>query len=634
MIEYKQTHKQNNYSNKEFLELKGYLSEKDARVSLAKFLYNNLGITFELLTGIRLFPYQEIVLRNWFKHNFCMNIWSRGGSKSFLVAVFCCLYPLFNKNAKIILTSNSFRATRGLMITIEGLLNSKGGQLLRQCFTPDGSRELQFRRGADEIRLNVNGGFIVALPMNNKLRGFRASVVIADEAAQIPEDIYKSVLVPFLSAKDNVQEQLEIQEIEDELIKSGDMKEEDRTILGTDKKIIALSSASYDFEFLYRLYAGWVNKVLDKTDEKFESIDIDDNKRTYFVSRFSYKALPKELVEKEIAEEAKSGDGENSASFQREWMALFSSSSDGFFNIKRLHDNTIPHGELPCVQLKGNKDSKYILAIDPNFSASKSSDYFAMGVFLLNDDERTLTQVHSYAVPGGKLKDHIQYLFYLVSNFNIIFITADLSGEGEGFNFIQTCNESAYFADRNLKLDFIEGDFNNDENYLEELRKSKNSYNLLNKRIVYRQVFNATWLRKANEHLQSQIDRGKMKFASPLIAHDVALDSALKGDYRQLFPDNLEKDVYDWADVQDNLITQTKAQLALIEVKTTASGNVSFDLPQNLRRSKSPERARKDNYSVALMATWLAKCYWDMIYEVQAKQRKPLAIPRSCIAKF
>ena len=533
--------------------------------------------------------------------------WGNGfiSHNSYLAAIFCCIYPIFFPNTRIVISSNSFRATRRIILLVEKLINAKGATLLKQCFVHK-KGELEFVRRADEMTLDINGGQIIALPLNEKIRGTRGDVLLADEFFQIPEDIYKSVLIPFLMAKNNIQEQLDLQEYEDALIANGQLQENQRTFLESYKKVIALSSASYDFEFLYRLYMEWLEKIVNPNKQTLE------DRRTYFVSRLSYRALPKELIEKEIIEEVKAG-GESTASFQRECMALFSSSSDGYFNIRKLHSCTVKDGDLPCVQLRGTPESKYLVAIDPSFSSSKSSDFFAMGVYLLNPDNRSLIQVHTYGVAGGELKDHIRYLYYILTNFNVVFLIGDFGGAN--FDFIQTVNESAYFIDRNIKLQFVEGNFDS-EDYLTELKNAKNSYRLLDRKFCYRQLFGSEWIRKANEHLQAQIDYEKVWFASRLSAHETMFQKALETEVPVIFKDKNDQEMkmFDFIANQDDFIEQTKRQLALIEVKTTVQGTMQFDLPQHLKRSKSVGRSRRDNYTCLLMACWGAKAYMDMIF--------------------
>ena len=76
--------------------------------------------------------------------------------------------------------------------------------------------------------------------------------------------------------------------------------------------MIALSSASYTFENLYKTYQEWVNKI--QSDE-----EVGDAK--YFVSQMGYEALPEEMIDRTIIEEAQEG-GSSHFSFQRELLYL------------------------------------------------------------------------------------------------------------------------------------------------------------------------------------------------------------------------------------------------------------------------------------------------------------------------
>jgi hypothetical protein len=58
---------------------------------------------------------------------------------------------------------------------------------------------------------------------------------------------------------------------------------------------------------------------------------------------------------------------------------------------------------------------------------------------------------------------------------------------------------------------------------------------------------------------------------------------------------------------------RTKAECALIQIKTSSQGTQSFDLPDNLKRQTGPEKARKDSYSALILGNWMIKIYYDMI---------------------
>ena len=59
------------------------------------------------------------------------------------------------------------------------------------------------------------------------------------------------------------------------------------------------------------------------------------------------------------------------------------------------------------------------------------------------------------------------------------------------------------------------------------------------------------------------------------------------------------------------MLELTKNECALVQITTTPQGTQTFDLPSNLRRQTSPDKARKDSYSALILANWMAKVYLD-----------------------
>tara|TARA_R100000329_G_scaffold151202_1_gene146376 strand:+ start:301 stop:2112 length:1812 start_codon:yes stop_codon:yes gene_type:complete len=574
--------------NEQFRSLKGELDNREARISLAKFLRANLGLTTELISGIKLAPFQEIMLKGMLNKNFSMLVLGRGCGKTFIASVFCFLQCIFEPGTKILIAGPTFRTARFIFNNLEKMVESKGAELLAQAFGAKAKRN-------DQFEWQINGGSITAIPLNGeKIRGFRANILVLDEYLLLPEDIINNVLMPFLVAPQNMKERLEIREIEDELIRQGAMKEEDRMVFENNSKMIALSSASYTFENLYKTYKEWLQNIYSK--EQKES--------SYFISQLSYESLPEEMIDTAVIEAAKEG-GTSNASFQREYCAQFTDGSDSYFSAKKMHECTIPDGEHPTTKIRGDSELKYICAIDPSFSNSPTSDYFAMSVMELNQETNTSTLVHGYAVAGGDLKDHIQYFEYLCDAFDFEMICID----NAGFQFIDSCNESKTFT---KNLDFFE--FNSDAegiNYEKEIRRARKEYNKEAGKICYKQIFTSNWLRKANEHLQASIDHKRLWFASKATASTEAFNRMTNQTISYKYPQG--ETVLDLIEEQDNLIYQTKKQCALIEVKSTAKGTQTFDLPQHLKRNTSVTRARRDNYTTLMIGNWAVKCYYDMM---------------------
>ena len=416
--------------NQEILNLKDEPNDAELKIYLAKFLRENLGITTELISGIKLAPYQEITLKGMMNRNFSMCVWGRGCGKTFIASVFCFLQCIFHPGTKILIAGPTFRTARFIFNNLEKMVDSKGAELLAQTFGAKAKRN-------DAFEWQINGGSITAIPLSGeKVRGFRANILVLDEFLLIPEDIISNVLMPFLVAPQNMKERIEIREIEDKLIKERVMEEKDRMEFVNDSKMLALSSASYTFENLYKVYKDWMEKI--KSNEQPEA--------KYFISQMGYQSLPEEMIDTTIIEEAQDG-GQSHSSFQREYCAQFTDGSDSYFSAKKMHECTILDGQDPTSKIIGDRGEKYILGIDPSFSNSPSSDFFAMSVLEVDDDKEEGTLVHSYAVAGGDLKDHIDYLYHVVSRFNIVMICID----NAGYQFIDSANESVAFKKNNLK---------------------------------------------------------------------------------------------------------------------------------------------------------------------------------------
>ena len=70
--------------------------------------------------------------------------------------------------------------------------------------------------------------------------------------------------------------------------------------------------------------------------------------------------------------------------FEREFGAIFTDDSSGYFKTSKMALCTVPDGDLPCVEVKGDPDAEYILAFDPSWSQTEASDDFAIQILKLN----------------------------------------------------------------------------------------------------------------------------------------------------------------------------------------------------------------------------------------------------------
>ena len=580
--------------NEQMKMLKGELDDREARLTLIEFLKSNIGLTVELISGVKLAPYQEIALKGMMTKHRSMCIWGRGCAKSFMAAIFCAFQSIFEPGSKIMIAGPTFRTSRIIFSTyLEKIVKSPGAELLMQAFGGPPSKR------NDLFEWQINGGSISAIPLNGeKIRGFRANILLVDEYLLMPQDIIENVLKPFLSSPIDIDERIRIRSEEDNYIARGVLREDQRLDFENNSKMVALSSASFTFENLHSTYQDWKAQIYGEKN--------DDEGCSYFISQMAYNALPDFMIDQKVAIEARDG-GSSRASFQREYCAQFVDESDGYFSAKKMHEVTLKDGEDPCALVAGRAGKKYILSIDPSFSKSKSSDFFAMSVMELDDEKKDGTLVHSYAIAGGDLKNHIRYLFYLVKNFNIEMIIID----NAGYQFIEAANESVLFKAARINLDFFEVDTElGGSDYGKMLQKARSSWDKEGGKICIKQVFTTEFIRKANQHLQACIDHKRIWFASNVRANAIGWDKAVNTHIdTNLIP---FENVGELAEFQDDAIYQTKKQCALIEITTTAKGTQTFDLPQHLRRDNTEKRARKDNYTTCLLGAWLTKLYYEM----------------------
>ncbi len=608
--------------NENLAQIQGELSDEQARLVLAQFFKTNIGIMLRVFGGVELLPVQEIVLKAVLIRDVSLVVAGRGFSKSFLLSILAIIYPIFFPNSKMCLISSNFRNARRILEYAEKIVNNKKFRLLKQCFPND------MRRGNDIFQWKLdNGSEVFALPLSSGgggegLRGTRAGLVAIDEGLLISKEIQESIIRPFLSVKQNPIEEMKVKQEEDFLIKNGLLPESERTIFPKNKFCV-FSSASYQFEYLYEMYSTYIKIINGELEQKVEK---GETPASYFVFRGSYETYSsaQSLMDMTQINAARDSLGYDSDIFKREYRALFSDSSQSYFNIRRMNECTFKLGQLPTTQIIGDKDSKYILTIDPSYSANKNSDFFAMGVFLVNESERKITLVHNYGRAGGDIKEHYQYLIYILTHFNIVFMCID----GSGTEFINGFNESSLAKERNINVGYLTEKLDAEDlnEYGQAISSAKTSYNLTNRKICWPQNFNGMG-RRMNENMQNMIDSGRLWFASRVGANQTATNRYMTVKFSNLTIDNSGLTVtqfkdkadnnmtlIDFIESQDDWIDETKAQIVLIEVKASASGGLTYDLPQNLRQTSGENKYRKDNYTTTLLGCWVSKIYFDLFF--------------------
>ena len=581
----------------------GFLEEKEAKILFYKFLRENTTFAVDLLMGIKLFPFQHMAVKAMFQTDYFMGVWSRGMSKSFTTGIYAMLDAVLNQGVEIGILSKSFRQAKMIFKKIEDIAAKPEAALFAQCITKK-------TKSNDEWLMEIGRSRIRALPLGDgeKLRGFRFHRIIIDEFALMPERIYNEVIIPFLSVVENPTQREELYNLETKMIEQGKMTEEERYVW-TNNKLIALSSASYKFEYMYKLYTQFENLIHNQAED-------DTSHRA--IMKFSYDCAPKQLYDQNLLNQAKSSMSQSQ--FDREFGAVFTDDSSGYFKISKMAECTIPDGEHPSIEVSGEAGAEYLVSFDPSWAESESSDDFAIQVFKLDKEKQIGTVVHGYALAGANMKEHIKYFSYILQAFNVVMVIGDYAG---GVQFLSACNESEIFKKDNLKLKTIEVDFEKPEAYNADLQKARNEYNKTEKKICYLRKPTSNWIRQANELLQSNFDHKRIFFGSR------AIDDAYQTQRRKQIPiENLkylkgsemlsgkmtkEAKMIDFVEHQSDMLELIKVECALIQITTTTQGTQTFDLPPNLRRQSGRDKARKDSYSALVLGNWMVKTYFDVM---------------------
>ena len=603
----------------EFLkELDGSIKEEEAKYLLYKFLRNNIAFTSELFLGVRLFPFQAMAIKGMMVSDYSMFVFSRGMSKTFSTAIYVLLECLLNPNANIGVIAGSFRQSKQIFQKMEDIVSKPEASLIKEC-------GFKITKGTDQWTLTLGKARAIALPLANgeRLRGFRFNRIVLDEFLTIPEKIFNEVIIPFLGVVENPIEREELYNLESRLIDKGEMTEEDRYIWPNNKLII-LSSPSFKFEYMYKLYKKYEDLINGLGIKESEEEDDFKDDAYRLIMQLSYDCAPSRLYDQNLLKQAKATMSE--MQFKREFGAQFIDESDGYFRLSKMAACTIPDGEFPAVEVVGNPSDEYLLAFDPNWAGNTSADHFAMHVFKIDRDSKKICLVHSYAIAGVSLKQHMEYFLYLIQHFNIVGICGDYNG---GVQFINSCNESALFKESNVKIGVIDVDLEKPENWHSDILSFKNQYNARERNYCILRKPTSNWIRNANEMLQAAIDHKRILFASR------AVDSHFDEQRKKNIPiEKIKWDIkapkaskgammIDLIDHQKYVVELTKSECANIEVIGNPQGSQSFNLPQNLRRQKGPNRARKDSYSALVLGNWFAKVFFDS--ENASVEQKPEA---------
>lgn len=152
------------------------------------------------ILGLRLFPFQRLILRAMARYQNSMLIACRGLGKSYIVAVFYICVAILYPNIKLGIASGNSQQARNVIIQkIKGEL-SKNEAIAREIKFPiktgDGDCVVEFKNGSEirAITLAQDRG-------GDSARSWRFSYILIDEARLVKDEIIEEILIPMTKTK-------------------------------------------------------------------------------------------------------------------------------------------------------------------------------------------------------------------------------------------------------------------------------------------------------------------------------------------------------------------------------------------------------------------------------------------------
>ena len=619
-----------NLQPRDFLEINNELLIKDPTKIYENPLFElmdfmrqpeNFAFTCKWLFEIDLLPIQVLILQELWRRKYPMFIATRGGSKSFLLALYSVLRILFCPGSKIIFVGAGFRQSKILFEYVESFF--RASQIFRNII--GNSRTQGPKHDTDRHSFYAGDSVIHALPIGDgqKIRGMRATNIISDEFHSMILEIFEVVIEGFASVNINPIEKIKKISNKKLLLNLGmdldgieDEKYGNQTIIS--------GTAYYAFNHFYRYWQRYKAIVQSRGDiRKLEEIFLGEvppqfDWRDYSVIRIPYDVLPEGMMDETHI--AKARALMHSSKYQLEYTAVFVSDSNGFFKRSIIENCVTPvetiEGNIQFkASITGKQSCKYVYGVDP----ASEDDNFTIVILELHENHRRI--VYGWSATKQKLRERLKkvgqdtsstsyysYCARKIRELMKIFPTDHIAidKQGGGIPLIEAFHH---------KPDIQPGEYplwpylvrGKDDPFTWE-KEEKPTDNESGLHIVHEfQFSDAKLTEESNHNLRKDLETKTLLFPmfdSAEIGLATENDIAEGREY-----DTLEDCVLE--------IEELKNELSTITHSRTPSGRDKWSTPEVKEVGGRIGRLRKDRYSALLMANQIARTINNTIGKIQ-----------------
>lgn len=557
------------------------------REALARDFQTNLGLTTKYILNVNLLPFQLVLLERLWNKRFLLLTMTRGGGKTFILAVYSCLRAILNQGSKIILVGANFRQSKLIFEEIERMY--RHAPLFQQCCPKP-----PVNQPARSI-LRVGESTITAIPLGHDghtIRGLRATHILADEFASIPEEVFQVVVRGFAAvAKDPAKQVMDIYK-EKHLASKG----VDIGLLSSrsQNQIVLSGTAYYKFNHFFKTmetYDDIIAQQMFTQRENADGIIERVNYKDYAVIQIPYTAMPAGFMD--VTQIGQARLTMHPILFAMEYLAEFAGTTGGFFPMLDIENATAGNsiknedgtlaviGGEPSInpyfsiELEAEPDGIYVMGADP----ARETDNFAVCVIKITRDGKYRI-VYADAWNRKEWGFSVRRIRELIKTFNIQRITIDKGGGGTTIEDLlkdKKYIESGETPIFNIEKEEEEADWFIGQNILEV--KDFSDY---------------TWYRESNYSLQGDIHHKRLMFPASYVDESI---------YHK-FP-------FRESDIDDCFKEMQSMRLELCQIERTMKGSnrEHFDLPdEQIKMAKEKGvMERKDRYSALLLASHAAR---------------------------
>jgi hypothetical protein len=580
---------------------------------------NYLWFTAKFLFNVDLLPIQAAVLHTIWTHKFPIYVACRGFGKTFLLGLYAIMRATLYQDTSIVVVGAAFRQSKLIFEYAETVWNN--APILRSIFR---SRKDGPRRDIDRCTLTLGQSKILAVPIGiqgAKIRGLRANIVISDEHNSQDPEIYETVVAGFGAVAASPIENVKFRAKREKLIKldKWDDDADNSFINSRANQNIISGTCGYSFQHFAKYWERYKEIIQSKGDRKKIADILGDAalEKGFDYKDFAVIRIPMELTPPGFLDEATIARAKatmHTSAYEREYGAVYSSDSTGFFKRSLIEHCTV-RKSVPIkiedqeiyfdARITGDQKLKYVMGIDP----ASEQDNFSIVILELHTNHTRVVYCWTTNRKEFKMRlnkgttlehDYFRFCARKIRDLMRVFPCAGIGidAQGGGRTIEEALQDPDKLQDGELPIYPV----------IDEKKEQDTDHKHGLHMLELIQFRDSLWTSTANYGLKKDMTDLVLLFPS---INPILLGLALESDKEkeELFKEHHpDKYFVPYDTLEDCMleIDEMKEELTTVELMTTQTTE-RWDTPETRSASGKKGRLRKDRYSALVIANAVAR---------------------------